>query len=193
MLTIKGFGWGVKSMLWTYTAHSWYTGTTSQLVFSQRSPSHPSHKHQVPVSPFFTAQKRSKTIRLVHTARGGFALIWPSVFSWVVKLWLAPQTHLGPTPCQGCSCSIQSQIRKNTIQRLSAWGLGVAGTGWQHPQCTLAQEERREAMWERIGKQQRESRCRKVSGWIMQPSFAMPNQNNNGCFQTGIIETHHSS
>lgn len=112
MLSIKGFGWGVKSMLWTYTVHSWYTGTTSQLVFSQRSPSHPSHKHQVPVSPFFTAQKRSKTIRLVHTARGGFALIWPSVFSWVVKLWLAPQTHLGPTPCQGCSCSIQSQIRK---------------------------------------------------------------------------------
>lgn len=53
------------------------------------------------------------------------------------------------------------RYRKTPHNRLAARGPGVAGAEWQRAQCTLAQEERREAMWGRIGKHHRESRWRK--------------------------------
>lgn len=46
------------------------------------------------LSPFFTIQKRCKTTLLVHTARGGFIFIQPSVFSGE-NLRLAPQNSFG--------------------------------------------------------------------------------------------------
>lgn len=141
----------------------------------------------------------AQTTQHVRAARAGCACLLsePRVFSRVAKLWAGTTNPFGTRLCcQGCI-----NVRRRGAGRMGGWGLFHQTRLCLTPVCcgelhdvVLSYTQEEERKWCRKKDRKAAGRGKKIK-WeqrITPPLFALPHQNNNGSFQTGIIGSHQS-